>query len=154
MLEVRLKIIGDAGQGIKTIAVMLAEILIDNGRHVALSIDYGTDVRAGAVKADIVFSETKIGNPLVDLPDLCLILSSASKKDFRCHCISYEDIDFEAMSEKAFGRRRFANMIALGKLCSELRLQIHEDKLLLPEKFRKENLEALGYGYVRDRSST
>ncbi|MBN2421664.1 2-oxoacid:acceptor oxidoreductase family protein [Candidatus Woesearchaeota archaeon] len=146
----KIKLIGNAGQGIKTISLILSKIFTENGKYVCFSLNYGTNVRSGIITSDIIYSDEKIENPKIITPDIAVILSNANKTDFKnSEVISYEETDFEKISFNAFKKARFANMIAMGKLLRLLKFDFKKinfkDKL--PEKFQEKNIEAIKLGY-------
>ena len=118
--------------------------------HVCLSHDYGTNVRSGRITAELIFSQQKIENPKISEPDVVLILSHAKAREYKsARAISNEDFDFERISFKRFRSKRFANMIALGKLLKEIDIDVRKTDLkgILPARFYEKNTEALKEGY-------
>ncbi len=149
----KLKIIGSAGQGIKTQSLMLGKILASKGYDVCVSLDYGTNVRSGRISSDVIFSQQRVRNPVIDRPDLAVIMSQAKKEDFPgSRILSNEDIDFESISFEMFSKVQFANMISLGMVMSKLGLSIEDIDIEthIPNKFRQENILAIKEGFRLD----
>ena len=147
-----IKIIGEAGQGIKTFSLIVGKILTHLEKHVSVSINYGTNVRSGLVTTDIIFSHERIENPKVDEPDIAFVLANGKNLSFphTTKKITYADIDFEKVSFQNFEKTRFANMIALGKLLNMIEIKIEKIdwKELLPAKFYEENIKSIKLGYA------
>ncbi len=61
--ETKIKIVGEAGQGIKLLSFTLAQILAQLGNEVSLSLDYDASVRSGDISADLIYSDQPIENP-------------------------------------------------------------------------------------------
>ena len=66
----KLRVIGKAGQGIKTMSLLLGKIMAIEGHNVAINNDYGANVRSGKIQAEVVISKKKIDNPKIENPDL------------------------------------------------------------------------------------
>lgn len=166
----KIVLVGTAGQGIKLIAEVLADILAKLDKEVSLNISYGPAVRSGEVEAELIFSENKIGVPFIERPDILLMLSKADVSQYKAKEViletSIEDMgaamawDIEApetervsfikIAQETFGSPRFINMIALGRLLSHIGINIEKVNLRseLPPQFLKENIDAVLYGYI------
>ena len=122
----KLTIKGGAGQGIQLIAKILAKILKDHSYNVSLTSKYSPLMRFGESNAYLVFSKTRIENPLLEAGEA--------------------DIEYNVSNEKSFN-----NMILLGKIIKKLDIKFNEKefKQYLPNKFLKENLIAIKNGYNR-----
>jgi 2-oxoglutarate ferredoxin oxidoreductase subunit gamma len=150
----KIKFIGEAGQGIKTISLLLGEILTEKNKKVSVSLNYGTNVRSGRITSDIIFSKNKkIENPKIFKPDILIILSNGNLRShmrFRnSKIITPKEIDFEKMSFKNFNRKKFASMIALGKILKLLNIDFTKVNIKnkLPKKFKQKNIKAIKIGY-------
>lgn len=162
-------LMGSAGQGIKVMGHALAAILASLGKHVALNVTYPTTVRAGMVRADIVYSDEHVDMPFIEEADLLLRLSPVKKTDgvkakkvIRdrevAHILSdeyqredgdVEEVSFKTAALKEFGSPIFINMVALGKLLRHLGIAIDKVDwdLALPAKYLDKNILAIKYGY-------
>mgnify|MGYP001566093505 CR=1 FL=1 len=61
-----IKIMGQAGQGIKFISNILAKLLVKNNYEIAVMNNYSPFIKYGNSDASIVFSKDKIENPLTE----------------------------------------------------------------------------------------
>jgi Pyruvate/2-oxoacid:ferredoxin oxidoreductase gamma subunit/ribosomal protein S18 acetylase RimI-like enzyme len=160
---------GSAGQGIKLMGHALAAILASLGKHVALNVTYPTSVRAGVVRADIIYSDECVDMPFIEEADLLLRLAPVKKTDqVRAKKVirdrevaqilsdeyhreegDVEEVSFKMTALKEFGSPLFINMVALGKLLRHLGIAI--DKVdweqALPAKYLDKNILAIKYGY-------
>ncbi|MBD3204309.1 hypothetical protein GF327_08505 [Candidatus Woesearchaeota archaeon] len=145
----KIKFIGEAGQGIKTMSLILGKILSEHGFFVSLSHDYGTGVRSGKITADLLFSRSKIENPKIEKPDFCIVLNKKNQKRLKKKKIFSRNLDFEKTAYEKFKNKKFANMIALGKFLRQIEIDIKKINLekKLPEKYKKKNISALKYGH-------
>jgi len=160
---------GSAGQGIKLMGHALAAILASLGKHVALNVTYPTSVRAGMVRADLIYSDERVDMPFIEEADLLLRLAPMKKTDLvkakkvirdrevaQIFSDEYhreegdvEEISFRMAALKEFGNPLFINMVALGKLLRHLGIAIEKVdwKLALPAKYLEKNILAIRYGY-------
>ncbi len=146
----RIKIIGEAGQGIKTLSLILGNIFAELNKRVSISINYGTNVRSGIITTDLIYSQDKIKNPKIITPDLLVTLANGDNIKYDGPRISHQDIDFELLSFQNFKKTRFANMIALGKLLKFLDIDLEDiswdDKI--PKKYYDKNMKSIKIGYA------
>ncbi len=130
----KLFLYGKAGQGIKLLSLVLANILKDQGYQIALTHRYSPLVRAGESNAYLIFSRQKIENPLIEKADL-----------------EY-DLNKKKLQEKLlkkYSNKKSMNMVLLGMLLKKLNLKIDEKEIkkYLPKRFLEENLKAIKQGY-------
>tara|TARA_Y100000310_G_C20557474_1_gene751320 strand:+ start:72 stop:1079 length:1008 start_codon:yes stop_codon:yes gene_type:complete len=165
--EKRIKLVGEAGQGIKLLSYTLASILSKLGNEVSLNLEYDSAVRSGNISADLIFSENKIENPIIDEADLLLKFtrtrkwfpakemiiddSICGKKCIDCgvQCKNRDQFGFKEDAIAKFGNKVFVNMIALGKILKFLGINIMliNIKDVLPPRFVDKNIEAIKYGF-------
>lgn len=162
-------LLGSAGQGIKVMGHALAAILASLGKHVALNVTYPTTVRAGMVRADVVYSDERVEMPFVEEADLLLRLAPVKKTDgvkakkvirdrevarilsdeYQREEGDVEEVSFRTAALREFGSPLFINMVALGKLLRHLGIAV--DKVdwepVLPAKYLDKNILAIRYGY-------
>lgn len=166
-MERTIKILGEAGQGVKLLSYTLASILAQLGYEVSLNLEYDAAVRGGKIDADLIYSERKIENPIIDEADV-LIRFTRTREYFPAKSLvideSYCDSEtlsceihskkgtlygFENVALSMFGSKIFINMIALGRILRYIGINILliNIKDLLPEKSVEKNIEAIKYGF-------
>ncbi|MCF6150127.1 MAG: GNAT family N-acetyltransferase [Candidatus Kuenenia sp.] len=160
---------GEAGQGIKLMAHILASILTKLGKEVALNLVYDAAVRGGNIKAEITYSDEPIEVPFFEEADIGLLLSrihdttikakhiliESSACGTECkkcdlHCPASNRIPFEKIATQHFSSPIFVNMIALGKLLQKIGINIElvNFDTVFPAQFFDENIRAIRYGYT------
>jgi len=166
-MEKRIKILGEAGQGVKLLSYTLASILTQLGNEVSLNLEYDSAVRSGRISADLIYSDTPIENPVIDEADVLikftrtrdwfparnLIIdeSICGTKHLQCEIRSRKGAEygFQDVAVSKFGSKMYINMIALGRILRYIGINILllniED--LLPPKSVAKNLAALKYGF-------
>ena len=165
--EIRVKIIGEAGQGVKLMSYTLASILANLGHEVSLNLEYDSAVRSGVISADLIYSENKIENPIIDEADIMikfiqtrdwfparnLIIDDGicGTKSLECTIKTFRGTEygFKNVAISKFGNKIFINMIALGRILRYVGINILliNIKDLLPPKAIEKNLEAIKYGF-------
>lgn len=165
--EIKVKIVGEAGQGVKLMSYTLASILAKLGYEVSLNLEYDSAVRSGVISADLKYSETKIENPIIDEADIMikfiqtrdwfparnLIIDEGicGTKSLECTIKTYHGTEygFKDVAISKFGNKIFINMIALGRILRYVGINILliNIKDLLPPKAIEKNLEAIKYGF-------
>jgi Pyruvate/2-oxoacid:ferredoxin oxidoreductase gamma subunit/GNAT superfamily N-acetyltransferase len=163
----KIKIIGEAGQGVKLMSYTLASILSQLGNEVSLNLEYDSAVRSGVISADLIYSEKKIENPIIDEADMLIKFtktrdwfparnlvideSLCGTKNLACSIYSQKGVEygFENVAISKFGSKIFINMIALGRILRFIGVNImliNIEKLLPPKSVEK-NLSAIKYGF-------
>lgn len=166
-LEKKIKIIGEAGQGIKLLSHTLAQILAQLGNEVSLSVNYDASVRGGNISADLIYSDLAIQNPLIDEADI-LIKFTRKREWFPAKALIIDEgfceesavscsiksshgtlYGFEDVAVTVFGNKVFINMIALGRILRYIGVSILllDFKGLLPQRSQQKNFEAVKYGF-------
>jgi 2-oxoglutarate ferredoxin oxidoreductase subunit gamma len=69
---------GHGGQGVLELANWLAYFNLVKGRHVAYTPSYGPETRGGKVKCYVVSSDEQIDSPIVDDPDILVVMNTPS----------------------------------------------------------------------------
>jgi Pyruvate/2-oxoacid:ferredoxin oxidoreductase gamma subunit/GNAT superfamily N-acetyltransferase len=165
--ETRIKIVGEAGQGVKLLAYTLGQVLTQLGREVSLSLAYDASVRGGTISADLIYSSRPIENPIIDEADV-LIKFTRTREWFPARSLIIDEgmcreealqcsirtsqgtmYGFQDVAIQLFGSKIYINMIALGRILRHiginiLLLNIQE---LLPARGIEKNLEAIKYGF-------
>ncbi len=162
-----IKIIGEAGQGVKLMSYTLASILTKLGNEVSLNLEYDSAVRSGTISADLIYSDDPIDNPIIDeadvlikftrtrdwfpARDLVIDESLCGTKNLECNIRSKKGANygFQDVAITKFGSKIYINMIALGRILRYIGVNIMllniED--LLPPKYVEKNLAAIKYGF-------
>lgn len=160
----RIVLAGEAGQGIRLIAQVLADTLAKLGKNVTLNVEYGPSVRSGEVEAQLIYSDDVIDVPFIENPDVLLLLSDVDVSKYNAKEVIMEEsisglkgerVSFSKIAANHFGSPVFINMIALGRLLAHMGINIEKVNVRsqLPPRFVKENIEAIRYGYIhRDYS--
>ncbi len=166
-VERKIKILGEAGQGVKLLSSTLASILAQLGYEVSLNLEYDAAVRSGSINTDLIYSERPIDNPIIDEADVlikftrnrewfpakALVIdeSYCGSEELRCEILSHKGTlyGFENVAVSLFGGKVFINMIALGRILRYIGINILLLNIaqLLPEKSLEKNLEAVKYGF-------
>jgi Pyruvate/2-oxoacid:ferredoxin oxidoreductase gamma subunit/ribosomal protein S18 acetylase RimI-like enzyme len=165
--ERKIKIIGEAGQGIKLLSYTLASILAQLGHEVSLNLEYDAAVRGGSINADLIYAEGKIENPIIDEADVlikftkkreffpakALVIdeSFCDSEDLTCTIQSRKGTSygFENVAISLFGSKIYINMIALGRILRYIGINILLLNIadILPKRSLEKNLEAVKYGF-------
>jgi len=69
---------GHGGQGVLELANWLAFFHLVKGRHVAYTPSYGPETRGGKVKCYVVASDEAIDSPIVEDPDILVVMNIPS----------------------------------------------------------------------------
>jgi len=69
---------GHGGQGVLELANWLAYFNLVRGRHVAYTPSYGPETRGGKVKCYVVSSDERIDSPIVEDPDILVVMNIPS----------------------------------------------------------------------------
>jgi 2-oxoglutarate ferredoxin oxidoreductase subunit gamma len=69
---------GHGGQGVLELANWLAYFHLVRGRHVAYTPSYGPETRGGKVKCYVVSSDEAIDSPIVEDPDVLVVMNTPS----------------------------------------------------------------------------
>jgi len=118
-----IKIKGLGGQGIKTIALILAKILQDQKYYIILTLEYDAFVRQGQSCASLIFSKNKIENPITEHFD--------------------KEYDF---NDPKIKNQKSENMILLGMILKDFNIKTTALIKYLPQKQKQENLKAIKIG--------
>lgn len=127
----------------------------------------GISVLGGTISADLIYSDLKIENPIIDEADVlikftknrewfpakALVIdeSLCDTESLECSIKSSEGTlyGFENVALSEFGSKIYINMIALGRILRYIGINILllNIKDLLPSKSVEKNLEAVKYGF-------
>jgi Pyruvate/2-oxoacid:ferredoxin oxidoreductase gamma subunit/GNAT superfamily N-acetyltransferase len=165
--ETKIKIVGEAGQGVKLLSYTLGQVLAQLGHEVSLNLAYDASVRGGTISADLIYSSRPIDNPVIDEADVlikftrtrewfpakALVIdeSMCREESLSCSIQSSQGtmFGFEDVAVQLFGSKIYINMIALGRILRHIGVNILllNVKELLPDKAIEKNLEAIKYGF-------
>jgi len=77
-MKVETILAGHGGQGVLELANWLAYFHLVRGRHVAYTPSYGPETRGGKVKCYVVSSDEAIDSPIVEDPDVLVVMNNPS----------------------------------------------------------------------------
>lgn len=77
-METSIIIAGFGGQGVLFASQLLAYAGMDNGFNVTWIPSYGPEMRGGTANCTVIISEEAIGAPIVDRPDVAIVLNQPS----------------------------------------------------------------------------
>ena len=73
---------GFGGQGLLFAGQVLAQAAMDEGREVLWIPSYGPEMRGGTASCTVIISEEQVGSPVVDRPDVAVVLNPPSHAKF------------------------------------------------------------------------
>lgn len=83
MEKYRFLISGSGGQGVVTLAILLAEAaVLHEGLEAVQSQSYGPEARGGATRSDVIVSESAIYFPKVNQPNVLVALTNESASKY------------------------------------------------------------------------
>ena len=165
--ETKIKIVGEAGQGVKLLSYTLGQVLAQLGHEVSLNLAYDASVRGGTISADLIYSSRPIENPVIDEADVLikftktrdwfpaktLVIDESMCREASLSCSIKTSqgtmYGFEDVAVQLFGSKIYINMIALGRILRHIGINILILNIqeLLPAKAIEKNLEAIKYGF-------
>ncbi len=77
-----LVIAGFGGQGVLLAGKLIAEAGLHEGREVSWIPSYGPEMRGGTANCTVIISDGEIGSPVVDNPDMLIIMNRPSMDKF------------------------------------------------------------------------
>ncbi len=80
--DLRCKFAGFGGQGILTLGLFLSQIGMRAGRQVSWFPAYGPEMRGGTANCSVNLSNERIGSPLVDEPNVLVVMNQPSLDAF------------------------------------------------------------------------
>ncbi len=139
-METRILIAGFGGQGILFMGKYLAYIGMAQERQVSWLPSYGPEMRGGTAQCGVILSDTVIGSPLVEEPDILAAMNLPSflafeksvkpggtlyyDSAFITEGFSRSDIQYEAIpatqTAEDNGLKGLANMVMTGALLKSL----------------------------------
>ncbi|MCL2513425.1 MAG: 2-oxoacid:acceptor oxidoreductase family protein [Oscillospiraceae bacterium] len=175
MKEINARFAGFGGQGILFLSKLVAYCGIIDGREVSTMPSYGPEMRGGTVNSSVRVSDTQIYSPIVDSPELLVVMNLPSYLKFIdtaapggtvvidsslvSEKTSRTDIDAHYIPATALanenGLQGLANIIMLGKILALTGFTTFETvekaikKAVPPSKSHliEKNIEAVNLGY-------
>jgi 2-oxoglutarate ferredoxin oxidoreductase subunit gamma len=78
MTKTKLLVAGHGGQGVLLLSDYIAYAALLEGKHVAYTPSYGPETRGGKAKCYVVISDEEVDNPIVEEPDVEIIMNQPS----------------------------------------------------------------------------
>ncbi len=136
--DLQCKFAGFGGQGILTLGLFLSQIGMRGGHHVSWFPAYGPEMRGGTANCSVNVSEQRVGTPLVDHPNVLVVMNEPSLKAFEHEVIDGGTIIVDTTSIESrpdsdrlnvvlipasdiadeVGTPKVANVVVLGALCA------------------------------------
>jgi 2-oxoglutarate ferredoxin oxidoreductase subunit gamma len=85
-MTTKIIIAGFGGQGIILSGKILAYSAMMEGKEVTNFASYGAEMRGGTCNCFVVISDRAIASPVIDKPDITLVLNQPSKEKFETIC--------------------------------------------------------------------
>ena len=81
--EISILVAGSGGQGILLLGRLIAYGGMLEGKEVTCFPSYGAEVRGGTANSTVIISDEMIGSPIVQNPDILIVMNDASLKRFQ-----------------------------------------------------------------------
>jgi 2-oxoglutarate ferredoxin oxidoreductase subunit gamma len=78
MAEYQIVIAGFGGQGLLFSGKVLAYAGLMDGRQLSWLPSYGPEMRGGTANCNVILSETPVGSPIVDRPNVLMVMNNPS----------------------------------------------------------------------------
>lgn len=82
MFREKLIIAGFGGQGVLRAGQIIAHAGLNEGKEVSWLPSYGAEMRGGTANCSVIISETEIPFPVIENPDFCIVMNTASLEKF------------------------------------------------------------------------
>ncbi len=132
--ETRIIIGGFGGQGVVSAGSILARAAMAEEKFVTQMVSYGAEMRGGTANSTVVISDNQIASPVIERPDVAILLNQPSLDKFEERIVSgglavvntslvtrriqREDLDVVKIdatdTANRLGNVRVANIVALG----------------------------------------
>ncbi|MCQ9205604.1 MAG: 2-oxoacid:acceptor oxidoreductase family protein [Omnitrophica bacterium] len=83
MTETKILISGFGGQGLMSLGKILAKAALLENRYTSWFPSYGPEMRGGTAHCFVKISNSPIGSPFIDEPDIAIILNQLSLEKFK-----------------------------------------------------------------------
>lgn len=81
--EISILVGGSGGQGILLLGRLIAYGGMVEGKEVTCFPSYGAEVRGGTANSTVIISDEMIGSPIIQNPDILIVMNDASLKKFQ-----------------------------------------------------------------------
>ncbi len=81
-MEQKVVFAGFGGQGVLLAGQVLAQAAMISGKEVSWMPSYGPEMRGGVANCKVVISDKQVGSPLVEEPDIAVIMNKPSLTSF------------------------------------------------------------------------
>jgi 2-oxoglutarate ferredoxin oxidoreductase subunit gamma len=81
--EISILVAGSGGQGILLLGKLIAYGGMIEGKNVTCFPSYGAEVRGGTANSTVIISERMIGSPIIQSPDILIVMNKASFERFQ-----------------------------------------------------------------------
>jgi 2-oxoglutarate ferredoxin oxidoreductase subunit gamma len=140
--ETKIIIAGFGGQGVVLAGTLIARACIFEGLNVTAMVSYGAEMRGGTAHSTVVISGRQIASPVVENPDIAIILNQPSLDKFEDKLVDggliilnstlvkrevqrqqVDVVKIEATQAAGqLGNTRVANVVALGAFAEKTKL--------------------------------
>lgn len=160
-IEKNVLIAGFGGQGVVMAGNVLAYAAVEAGKNLLATVSYGAEMRGGTARANITISDNEIDSPIIDVPNLAMIMNAPSFVRYsdiiepgstaiinssmidddliKTHEVDLELVKVDATNNAIqMGNLKVANIIMLGVLVRKTEI-LDKDSILLglQRAFRK-----------------
>lgn len=123
-----LVIAGFGGQGVLLAGKLIAEAGLHEGREVSWIPSYGPEMRGGTANCTVIISDSEIGSPVVENPDILVIMNRPSMDKFLPSLKKDGVCIYNKSLIEGFKPRSDVKMVAVP--ASDLAVQMGSTKLL------------------------
>lgn len=140
--ETKIIIAGFGGQGVVVAGNIIARACVIEGKNVTGMVSYGAEMRGGTANATVVISDGEIASPIIEMPDIAIIMNQPSLEKFEDlivsgglavlntslvdHNVQRQDLDVAKIEASGIAHRlgnvRVANIVALGAFAARTNL--------------------------------
>jgi len=82
-MKLNILVSGFGGQGVISLGKILAKIALKMNKHVVGFPSYGAEMRGGTAHCFVKISDSKIGSPFIEYPDIAVLLNQPSLNKFK-----------------------------------------------------------------------
>ena len=144
--DVSIVLAGEAGQGVKTIELLMVEILKIQKHFFFISREYMSRVRGGINSTQILISDYPV-NSYRDQTDLFISLTDNAEQRYKYHISDKTTIlnkDRFIEIAKKNGNYKYANSVVFGYICAYIGSQENEGVNILRKKYSSKRANTFG----------
>ncbi len=162
--ETKIIIAGFGGQGVVLAGNLIARACIFEGLNVTAMVSYGAEMRGGTANSTVVISSEQIASPVVERPDIAIILNQPSLDRFEEKVVNdgliilnstlierevqRQQVDVvkvgATQAAQRLGNTRVANVVALGAFANKTKLLKPESlSQAIEEQFSQKKAELI-----------